>query len=442
MSRTIRLFRKNSRQHGFTLIEGMVTLFITVLIIVAMLALFDFTNKLTRVQTQVADMQQELRVSQSELARFARMAGRGGLPLTLPNRQLPTGLAFSARDQVPVNEFIAPGDNTTPAVVAGTDVMTLRGVFSGSIYQINYDDPTQFVLRDGAAANVTKQPQIAVSGAVQICATTAGGIPQNLAALRTLIASATPIPEAMILTSALGDAIFGVVAFDPAASLPTSANCNTADTSQGVTLAFKVGTTGATNREDVYRSLSPAFNTFDPVSGAANRLMPTLTSVAFIGIIEEYRYYIRNDGVTPFVPHLSRARFYPGTDVAYASDATNLRLDLADSIQDLQVAIGVDQDGDDTVADNGDAGDEWLFNAAADTPAAAGWNTGRFGYVRVTTLARAERQDPQYQAPEIGRVEDHVYVTAAAAATADPNSEQERMRRRKLARTMIRLRNI
>ena len=40
--------------------------------------LFDFTNKLSRVQTNVSEMQPSLRVSQYDTVRLIRMVGRGG----------------------------------------------------------------------------------------------------------------------------------------------------------------------------------------------------------------------------------------------------------------------------------------------------------------------------------------------------------------------------
>ena len=54
-------FPRASRQRGFTLIEVTVSLIVTVIVLLGVLALFDFSNKLTRVQTNISDMQQSLR---------------------------------------------------------------------------------------------------------------------------------------------------------------------------------------------------------------------------------------------------------------------------------------------------------------------------------------------------------------------------------------------
>src|SRR5215207_11467932 len=65
---------------GFSLIEMLVTLVVTALLVVGILGVFDFNNKVAHVQTQVSDMQQSLRVAQYEMVRYVRMAGRGGVP--------------------------------------------------------------------------------------------------------------------------------------------------------------------------------------------------------------------------------------------------------------------------------------------------------------------------------------------------------------------------
>src|SRR5215203_4157044 len=65
---------------GFTLIELLISFLLITEILVAALVLFDFNNRVARVQTHVADMQQNLRVGQDEVIRFVRQAGRGGIP--------------------------------------------------------------------------------------------------------------------------------------------------------------------------------------------------------------------------------------------------------------------------------------------------------------------------------------------------------------------------
>src|SRR5436190_7779613 len=177
------IFRRRAGRHrsGFSLIELMISLVIVTGLLLAVLALFDFSNKLARVQTNVADMQQSQRIAQYDVTRLVRSAGRGGLPLTqgassgftTPNpfqTKNFVGAAIEVWDNVPTNEFVIPGNNATPPVVPGTDVLTVRGVFGGKLYQVNYTNPTTFTL--------TGSP--ATAGTVTINAITPTGIVQDL----------------------------------------------------------------------------------------------------------------------------------------------------------------------------------------------------------------------------------------------------------------------
>src|SRR4029078_5796271 len=78
-------------QRGFTLVEDTVSPIVTFVVLLGVLALFDFSNRLTRVQTNISDMQQSLPVAQPDSVRLIRMAGRGGLPVGNP----PTGMAVT-----------------------------------------------------------------------------------------------------------------------------------------------------------------------------------------------------------------------------------------------------------------------------------------------------------------------------------------------------------
>ncbi|MGE5234701.1 MAG: PilW family protein [Acidobacteriota bacterium] len=451
MRPTVPARRRSRAQRGFTLIELLASLIIMTEIIVAVLVLFDFNNKLTHVQTQVADMQQSLRVAQFDMVRLLRMAGRGGLPAT----PLPQSVAVAVRKTTNSTTNIAlGGSSTTSRVLKDTDVLTLRGVFSTPIYQVNYTSIWSLALYD-AANNVTTDPTQAAAGMIEICNVASSGVPQDgtydssgnptgyLKGLRDLITAARP--EALVLTSPLDDSIYAVVEFDPTPSAPlttsaTSTNCPPADPSDathGVRLAFKVGNTAGTLRRDKYRGLYPG----------ASGLPSGLSRAAYLGIVEEYRYYVRQefevagDSSSESAPRLARARFYPNTEEAYADDDQNLRLDLADDITDLQVALGIDTlkagvfDG--IIDDSNDANDEWLYNAAADDDTNAKWASGRLLYVRISTVARTDRRDTTYQAPVIARIEDHTY-----ASTDYDNQDKQRMFRRRMLETVVKMRNL
>jgi len=69
-----------------------------------------------------------------------------------------------------------------------------------------------------------------------------------------------------------------------------------------------------------------------------------MKSVSEVGILEEYRFYIRQNPANPTASMLTKAHFMPGTETAYpppggSDPLVNLKIDLADNILDLQVAL-------------------------------------------------------------------------------------------------------
>ena len=68
---------------GFTLIELLVSLAVTAVLILGVLATFDFSARMNKVQLNVADMQQSLRIAQNEVVKLSRMTGRGSLPTNI-----------------------------------------------------------------------------------------------------------------------------------------------------------------------------------------------------------------------------------------------------------------------------------------------------------------------------------------------------------------------
>lgn len=392
-------------QAGFTLLEAIVALAVMTVVLIGLLSLLQVNSRIAKAQVNVSEMQQSLRVAQSDIVRQVRMAGRGGLPRFRPaalgppvynGMLLPAGLAISIDNGVAAGTTI--GGGTGPAVRPGTDVLTLRGVFSTTFYQVN-------PANDGIVPNTG-------IGTLTVRNTSPTGVPQDLTALTQAMQSGRP--EALLLVSTLSDDIQAVVELTGGQQV-----------AGGVQLSFTTqGTHGAS-----YLQLTP------------NGQYPTaLTAVAAVGILEEYSYYIRN--ASP-APRLSRARLYPGTNAAYAANTSNLEVDIADNVLDLQVALGIDRNATERIEDTQDNADDWLFNAASDAPVdTALWNSPAMPlyYVRITTLARSDRLDPDYTSPPIQAIEDNVYDEPDAPA--DGPSKLERSYRRRLLQTVVDLRNL
>jgi hypothetical protein len=382
------------------------------IVLLGVLALFDFSNKLTRAQTNIADMQQSLRVAQAGAVRLIRMAGRGGLPLPPPP---PVGLpwridwAVEVENNVPDGTHI--GGEGTPEIVPGSDILTIRGVF-GQLYQVNTAAPGAFSFNPATA-----------TGTVQIASTSPTGIPQDLTQLRDAITDSRPV--ALLLVSPLNAGVWAVVELVPATS-GTGVN--------QIVAGFRFG--GA------YGQFSSAGPGVYP---------PQLNTAYLVGILEERRFYVRrefaiaDDETSDLTPKLAEARAYPGTDNPEDGNAANWRLDIADNVFDLQVALGFSATGigacgplppEAINCETPDGvNDDWVFNGEPN-PDPTPFANSDLLYVRLTTLARTDRRDKDYQAPLLVRTEDNRYVDSPF------NSDEERMYRHRAVRTLVDLRNL
>ena len=360
------------------------------------------------------------------------MAGRGGLPTSqYPNlpayggQLLPDGLAIGVTNNVPAGTQIA-GCNCAN-VVEGTDILTVRGVFDSPIYQLN------------PASGEFNYDAVTGAGSIIVRKESPTGVPQDLSAFEDRITDG--IADAILLVSPLDDSLYAVVEMQPGASSATQVGGET----EFVTIAFT--TQGGNTAE--FLELSPG-----------GIYPPTLTTVAYVGLLEELQFYVREvraipgDNTSELIPRLARARVFPGTTVAYDNDTENLTGDLTENILDLQVALGVDTvvaglrdevviegDGVDTTPTNDD---EWLYNHPADDDSEVKWtNTlatpSKLFYLRISTLARTDRPDTRFQAPLLALIEDKDY---SAAPFNVYNTRDERMYRRRVLQTTVDLRNI
>lgn len=429
-----------TREAGFTLAEMVISLFVLVIVLVAVLTLFDASNRIARAQINVADMQQSIRTAQDEMIHIARMAARGGLnrgdfpadAVSAARGLGPIAVAVRNNVQTGVNQNIAIGNVDSPKVMPLTDVLIVRGVFNAPLYQLNPTPGASLTLDD--PVNPTKgtltvdDPQPTT------------GLPQDLAPLAKAVIDKRK--EALVLTSILGSGLYGVVELDPDQSTVNGP----ANKPTSVKVEFKILNGTYT---DSYKRLDPNASTCELPPPNDQQCFPTeLRSVAQVGILEEYRYYVRQvltDPANPnsdAKPRLSRARFYPGTEAVYGDDKNLLAEDIADDIIDLQASLAIDRTGpagvpDDVIGAEG-VDDEWLFNDSADDqtagvlvnePAKGKWNsadgTNRYNlvYVRITTVARTSGRDFQFQPQPVTKIEDHTYDS-----TAQANQAQYRLR--------------
>lgn len=352
---------KTNKQAGFTLVELLVSLAVTAVLILGVLATFDLSSRVNRVQMSVADLQQSMRVGQNEVVRMARMAGRGGLP---------------ANQAVVLTNNVASGTKlvTTVAnseVLEGTDIIRVRGVISGSLYQVEYLD-----------GNVFTPPDASGIGSVTVL-DHAAGVPQNIDVLKDALdptKNGGKNDETLVLVTPF-DTYFVVTSN----GTPVKTD-NVKGTYAGLQITFKQNTANA---------------------GMGGVPTVSQTAVAYLGVLEEYAYYVRKDG-TGNSPKLARARLNPGMGTPYKTD-TDVTMDIADNIMDLQ--------------------------------AVSTFVTPGLGLpdLRITTLARSDRRDPgQYLGPLLpATLEDHAYATAHAY-----NSDSQRRYRWRVVRSNVDMRNL
>lgn len=417
-----------SRESGFTLVEMLVSMVLTVQVLAAVYLLFDFNSRLAKVQTNLTELQQAQRVAQYDMARILRMAGRGNL---YPN------LALTVRNNVPTLTRVSSG--TSPGVVPGTDLLQVRGVFSTPLYQMPPD--IAFFTLDNAA------PNLATRGTMIVSRISPAGVVQDLTPLRTAITNR--VAEALVLVSSADRTIYHVVELDPAAS-------NAASTDQ-VTVGFRIS--GGTN--------TAGFTTLSATPGS---LPANFRAIQQVGILEEYRFYVREtyarlgDSTSKLLPKLSRARMFPGTQVAYNSDeANNLAVDVADDIWDLQVALGYNTPlaggevdsvtGLGQITETADGrNDDWLYNSRDDVATDAvwldnnaadpRWNGPGLFVMRLTTLARTTETDRGYTAPLLDHIEDKYYNITPWVGLVGINTDANRKFRRRILQTVLDLRAV
>ncbi len=428
-----------SRESGFTVIELVVSLLVVVEVLLAVLMLIDFSSKLSRAQVNVTDMQQSLRVAHHELAGELRMAGTGGLP----GGQMRAGGPIWIRNNAGASQKIGPA--TSPEVLDGTDVLILRGVFSTPLYHVNTRDTLSFT-------RTFNPPGVVEKGTVVINIATSTKIPHNMQPLLEIIEPnpARPIrPEALLLIHPRNAAIYSVVELDTNTAV-TKKLVDTNGVMTGIQLGWKARLGTYTTE---YAQLSPG--------GVFN---PALDQVAFVGVLEEYRYYIResyaipNNAASELTPTLMRARAYPNVDTApYAGDVTNWEMDVADNILDLQIAFGLDSTNgggsiiadtdhvglDDRIFESADgAADDWLFNGVADVFPDPIWINAKPHLVRLSMLGRTDRRDPKYQAPALTRIEDRAFAANHPLNVPLASGGTQRLYRRRVLQTLIDLRNL
>ena len=403
--------------------EVLVALSIFTIVLVAALVLLDTTNRVTRTQISRADIQQSVRIAQDEVARKVRSAGRGGLLIENSSLALPTGAALEVINNVPPNTRIFPADGTSPAVLEGTDILTVRGVFDNPLFYLPPLNSDHYSFDIPAGTGVVSIPRM----------TPNGNFSQDLELLDEMRA-ANRSGEAVVIVSPFDDDIYGVAAINWGGS-----SLDMVDDEFDLAFGFQVD-------PSVINPANPA-SEVDAASvlSSGGAFPEELFRSGFktISVLQEYRFFIRDATVSGsaggrFAPKLSMVRSEIKRDVYWQEDPldpdTEPWEDIADYIIDLQVALGfiTDPDVGAVVESYDGTDDDWFGNANGDTiPADAD-----LALVRVTTLARSATPARSTESRILQNLEDRTY------SASDINAPDELAYRRFFMPTVISLRNL
>ena len=294
-----------SRQSGFSLIELLIGMVIAVEILVVALTIFDVHNRMARVQMQITDMQQSLRVAQYDMVR-TDAHGR-------PRRAATSNFRVDRRRHLGA---LAARSRPRDARQRRRRRRPGRNRYRRARGDRRHRHPDRARLLRGPALPDGPVERRRLLGRRR--SPSAGLLPSGRTqSLEELLEPSFSGP--LLLQSSVSRGQFAVAEVSAVAG-----NANS------VTFTITFAST-----------LSPP----NPlVTAPAADFVP-----GFVCGLEEYRYYVREtpgDDIVPIKPRLARARMIPGTELPYDEDDANLTLDLADDIFDLQVALGFDTDYD------------------------------------------------------------------------------------------------
>jgi prepilin-type N-terminal cleavage/methylation domain-containing protein len=427
--------RPRSAASGFTLVEMIVVVLLLSIAMLGILAVFDASARINKSETDVADAQGSVRYGVYQMTRAIRMAGAGGLFVTqavlnhrdpqLSGINLVNSADADSFDNVEAGTTVVNLQNTAVPVRPGTDMIEVRGVLNSPLLGFD-DDPANGCQPNGGAC-------VGIVGVDVKSATNLGHVNDNpgnrpqFAAIDAYTAGATGAAPMLVIVSSNIDLHSGCSAALPYPQMLYNVGVLAAPTDLGGGLPT-FGNVDFSYNAGGFRVIEyDNENPIDPAtlsgyafpSGIANPLRT-------VGILDDFLFFI--DNTDPSHPALAQGiRRGPAFDVVH----------VADDVEDMQVAYGVDLNGDNRISrfgapsppDDPDPDvsanladdDEWIPNVdgeAALTPdqfqqdAAAATSSPPFGHggstgpahcprlhgVMISMIAKSRDPDPTYRA--------------------------------------------
>ena len=434
---------------GFSLVEMIVVVFLLALAMVGLLSVFDASARINKSEQDVADAQGAVRYGIHTMTRAIRMAGSGGLFVTQAvlnqgDKQL-DGISPTkdvSYDNVPDGTLVG----TTP-VRPGTDMIEIRGVINSPLLGFDLTTGCEPCNASGCSPCVG-------TTAVDVAPTTQnehvnddGGVPTPVPptpaptaqrpqfALIDEYTAGTTGAKPMLVLVAFNDDIHTGCAFtngSQVAPLYPQVPYNVG------TISLPTSLVGGKTFGSVSfgEAVAKEFNSEIPAEvGAAPR---PEKNVRRAGILDDLIFFIDNSDSD----HPALAQ---GTRRGTAFDVVT----LADDVEDMQIAYGVDVNGNNRIDD-----DEWSPDDPLKTPYAAtdfqsqqpppdpfahpGAHCPRLHGVMVSLVAKSHDPDPTYKAPTASGI---VVMNSPTTGTNPRTYPGYARYRRRLQTLRINLRN-
>ena len=494
---------KSGPTRAFTLMEMMVSFAMLVILLVAILVIFERSARIGRDQSEIAAIQQSSRIAHSEMIRHIRMAGAGGLPLTWKNLPksavaadivkvdtpgaFPNGFAVAIRNNTAegVTMPIGTTGGTTHLVLPGSDMLTIRGAFSLPVYfyyPAVQTNPTNAALKwKLTAGKLTPPAPLEIPNRIGKDFRTS---------LKPLIDHLTKMkneskPVLFVVRDLMNPDAYGVLKWDSdnGGNDLTIKDCTTVQGAAGTQGAFDVGCihvaveaipTERYAKLMLGTALEPGTGSIDlPMAGVPRNAVAFPYQFGSIAVLQEYRYYVRADFEVPgdptsrLSPVLTRTEYLPSTELDPLRADFVETVDVVDNLIDLQVAVGIDKDwsisavGHGVVTDSGSVNDEILFNFANDFPGdapplgLAGFDgRGDPNYIRwfhpkldvyflrLSTIAQSQRPERDFAGAGLGMIEDCDRTANFKIGATTYNFNNDRKYRRRLLQSVAELRNL
>ena len=347
---------------GFTLVEMIVVTFLLLVAMLGLLAVFDASARINKSETGVADAQGAVRYGIYQMTKAIRMAGAGGLFVTqaVLNHEDPqaSGIAIAggshSYNNVLANTTVTDSTGTPVQVRPGTDMIEIRGVILSPL--LGFDQQSTTGCSAGCTTSSDTISVLPVTGDLTIGQLVNDDSPlgstlrPQFAAIDAYTSSVSSAANSMYVIVADGNTDLHVGCSDP----------NPQGVQRWPQPLYTIGT--LTSKTTLSTVATPrVFGTADFASGKNLELdeeLPSINASGFVlnPIVKPRRIGILDD-IIFFIAMLPTCGGVPGPGCdpnglhPYLAQAIRRgnRFEvtpLADDVEDLQIAYGVDSNDD------------------------------------------------------------------------------------------------